>query len=203
MSDVKATIRDCLGAVEQIRSAALRNHDAGVGDICAALCRGMGLESGLTATLAYAARLHDIGKIVVPEAIINKPGPLDAGEIAVMRQHPMLGFQILSTSGDSTVKAAANAARYHHECWDGSGYPEGLAGEAIPREARIVAICDVYHALRETRSYRAGLPHDQVMGMILSGDPKGRLHSGKFDPAVAAGFRASADAIREAFDALG
>ena len=176
-----------------MRSATLRYHDAGVSAVCEALCRGMGLGPVLSARLSYAASLHDIGKIVVPDAIINKPGPLDDTEWAVMRQHPVMGFNILRDSEDITLKVAANAVLYHHECWDGSGYPHGLAGEAIPLEARIVGICDVYHALQ----------HDHVMSMILEGDGTGRLHAGKFDPQVLAVFRASSDAVREAFDALG
>ncbi|MEN3974204.1 HD-GYP domain-containing protein [Emcibacter sp. SYSU 3D8] len=186
-----------------MRSVTLRYHDAGVSAVCEALCRGMGLGPDLSARLSYAASLHDIGKIVVPDAIINKPGPLDEAEWAVMRQHPVMGFNILRDSEDITLKVAANAVLYHHECWDGSGYPHGLAGEAIPLEARIVGICDVYHALREARPYRAALQHDHVMGMILEGDGTGRLHAGKFDPEVLAVFRASSDAVREAFDALG
>jgi putative two-component system response regulator len=151
--------------------------------------------------MRFAAGLHDIGKLIIPERIINKPGPLDPDEWQVMRQHPELGFNILRGSDNEVVKVAANVVLRHHECWDGSGYPGGLAGEAISREARIVGICDAYHALRETRPYRAGMSHDTVMGMILEGDASGRLHPGKFDPAVLAAFRASGDAVRAAFEA--
>ncbi len=201
MNDVVAHIESCLTAVEEMRSRALRYHDRGVAEICEVLCGGMGLGDGLTSILRFAAGLHDIGKIVVPDAIINKPGPLDDHEWALMRRHPEFGFNILRRSSDRTIKLAANVILYHHECWDGSGYPHGLSGDNIPREARIVGICDVYHALREPRPYRPALPHDAVMDMILHGDGSDRLQPGKFDPDVLAAFRASAEAIRLRFDA--
>ncbi|MEN3973794.1 HD domain-containing phosphohydrolase [Emcibacter sp. SYSU 3D8] len=200
MNKVATSVHNCLIALEEMRSATLRNHDAGVAAICAALCRGMGIQSGLAVKLSFAAGMHDIGKVVIPDAIINKPAPLNTTEQKVMRRHPMMGFNILRNFGDDALKLAANAALYHHECWDGSGYPTRLSGTAIPLEARIVAICDVYHALREPRSYRAALSHDDVMGMILGGDGSDRLHPGKFDPAVLDSFRASAHGIQDAFE---
>jgi len=200
MDEVVSHIQHCLTAVEEMRSRALRYHDRGVAEICRVLCAGMGL-GGLAEPLCIAAGLHDIGKIVIPDAIINKPGPLDDAEWAVMRTHPQLGFNILRQSPNQSLKIAANVILYHHECWDGSGYPYGMSGEDIPREARIVGICDVYHALREPRPYRPALPHDTVVGMIVNGDGSDRLQPGKFDPDVLAAFRASADAVRTAFDA--
>lgn len=111
--------------------------------------RGSGAGAGRGRAAGLAAGLHDIGKVVIPDAILNKTVPLDDGEWEVIRLHPVFGFKILQGGSDRTVKVAAAVVLYHHEAWDGSGYPEGLAGEAIPHEARIVSICDVYHALRE------------------------------------------------------
>ncbi|MGE0667282.1 MAG: HD-GYP domain-containing protein [Sphingomonadales bacterium] len=201
MDEVVSHIEHCLSAVEEMRSTALRYHDRGVADICRALCAGMGITGSLADELAFAAGLHDIGKIVIPDSIIHKPGPLDGGEWEVMRRHPEFGHAILRQSGNQSIRLAANVVMYHHECWDGSGYPKGLSGEAIPREARIVAVCDVYHALREARPYRPALPHDAVADMILRGDGTDRLHPGKFDPEVLSAFRAGEGAVREAFDA--
>lgn len=200
MNKVATSVQNSLFALEEMRSAALRHHDAGVAAICAALCRGMGIQSGLAAKLSFAAGMHDIGKVVIPDAIIRKSSPLNATEWEVMQQHPVMGFNILRNFEDDALKLAANAALYHHECWDGSGYPTRLSGAAIPLEARIVAICDVYQALREPRPYRAALPHDDVMGMILDGDGSDRLYPGKFDPAILATFCASAHGIRDAFE---
>ncbi len=201
MHDVVSHVENCLIAVEEMRSRTLRYHDRGVGRVARVLCAALGLGPGASSILEMAAGLHDIGKVVIPDAIINKPGALDDQEWQVMRQHTILGFNILRQSSNDTLKIVANVILYHHECWDGSGYPYGLSGEDIPREARIVGICDVYHALREARPYRPALPHDTVMGMIVHGDGSDRLHPGKFDPDVLAAFRASADDIRDAFDA--
>ena len=199
MNAVTTNIEKCLVAVEVMRAPALRVHEDGVAVLCAALCGVLGLSSDYSAQLRYAAALHDIGKVVIPDAILNKPGPLDDGEWAVMRQHSRLGFNILRGAEDATVRLAANVVLHHHECWDGSGYPDGLAGEAIPREARIVGVCDVYHALREARPYRDPLTHDHALSMMLQGE--GRMHPGQFDPVVLAVFGKNADVMRDAYEA--
>ncbi len=155
---------------------------------------------GAVDLVAYGASLHDVGKVVIPDAVLNKPGPLDAREWSLVRQHPLAGFRILDGSSDTTLRVAASVVLSHHEAWDGSGYPEGLAGDDIPREARIVGLCDVYHALREPRPYRPALHHDEVMAMILDGDGTGRLYPGKFDPDVLSAFRVAASRIEEAFE---
>lgn len=200
MDGVPSNVQKCLTAVEQIRFAAVHAHETGVGRLCGALCTIMGLESRFAACLHYAAGLHDIGKMTLPDAILKKPGELDANEWAIMRQHPKLGYSVLQGSADATVKIAARVALCHHECWDGSGYPDGLAGEAIPREARIVALCDVYHALREVRPYKPALSHDQVRHIILEGDGSGRTRPTKFDPAVLTAFALHSDLIRQVFE---
>ncbi len=200
MNDLATQIGRCLTAIEEMRSPALHFHDAGVAAICGVLCRGLGLGEGATSILCFAAGLHDIGKVVIPDAILDKPSPLDEAEWEVMRGHPRLGYNMLRDSSDTVIELAANVILHHHECWDGSGYPDGLAGEDIPYEARIVALCDVYHALREPRTYRPPLPHETVMGMILHGDGTQRLGPGKFDPGLLAAFRASGAALRDVFE---
>ena len=132
--------------------------------------------------LELAAPLHDTGKIGIPSAIWRKPGTLDPDEWALMKTHCEIGFEILSNSDVPVFRLAAEIARYHHEWWDGSGYPEGLAGEAIPESARIVAVADVFDTLGMKRPYRDAWSQDQVMASLHA--DAGR----HFDPSLIAAF---------------
>lgn len=124
--------------------------------------------------LAFGARLHDIGKIVVPDQILTKPGNLNEEEWELMKRHPVEGSKILNNIHH--LKPAVNYVLYHHERWDGSGYPQGLAGRDIPIEGRILAISDVYDALSTTRPYHPALPQYKVMEYL-------NTHAGvQFDP---------------------
>ena len=136
-------------------------YTRGHSDRVAATARGLALASGLTSpaaeTVAQAGRLHDLGKIGVPERVLGKCGPLTDEEWAVMRLHPLTGAQILAPLeffGEGTL-----IVRHHHERVDGSGYPDGLRGGDIPLGSRIVAVADVYDALTSDRPYRGRLPH--------------------------------------------
>ena len=104
--------------------------------------------------LLHAAPMHDIGKIGIADHILLKPGKLTAEEYQEMQKHPLIGAEIIGDCESALLKMAKTVALYHHEKWDGSGYPHGLAGEAIPVEARIVALCDVFDALTSTRPYK-------------------------------------------------
>ena len=151
----------------------------------------LGMDPGFVDTIFHASPLHDVGKIGIPDHILLKPGPLDTGERVVMQTHTSLGARIL-TQGDSAsayLRMGADIALSHHERWDGSGYPTGVAGDAIPLSARIMAICDVYDALRSRRPYKQPMPHDQAMRIILHGD--GRTLPGHFDPSVLDAFAGS------------
>jgi HD-GYP domain-containing protein (c-di-GMP phosphodiesterase class II) len=108
--------------------------------------------------------LHDIGKIGIPEAVLRKPGSLTAEEWTLMRRHPVIGAQIVAPFEFFT--AGATIIRHHHERVDGTGYPDGLAGDTIPLGARIVAVADVYDALTSDRPYRAALSRDDALGML-------------------------------------
>lgn len=119
--------------------------------------------------LEQAAPMHDTGKIGIPDAILRKPGKLDAEEWVVMRTHSRIGYEILSSSDAPVFQLAAEIALYHHEKWDGSGYPEGLSGTAIPESARIVAIADVFDALTMKRPYKEAWPVDRALATLHEG----------------------------------
>lgn len=132
--------------------------------------------------LLNAAPMHDVGKIGIPDAVLRKPGPLDADEWATMRRHPEIGAEIIGEHPSGVLQLAREIALAHHEKWDGSGYPRGLAGEAIPLSARIVAIADVFDALTTRRPYKEPWPVQEAMNHIAA-------QAGKhFDPALVALF---------------
>ncbi|WP_174875753.1 HD-GYP domain-containing protein [Vogesella oryzae] len=152
-----------------------------------ALAAGLGEE--LADELLHAAPMHDIGKIGVPDAILQKKGKLDDAEWVLMRQHTAIGARIIGEDSSSLLQMARRVAEYHHEKWDGSGYPHGLAGEAIPLEARIVAIADVFDALTSVRPYKPAWPVDEAIAYV-------RDQAGKhFDPRLAELFCAQLPAI--------
>ena len=126
-----------------------------------ALAHGMGEES---ANIIFnTAPMHDIGKIGIPDAILLKPGKLDAAEWQVMQRHPIMGAEIIGKHDNELLETARIIALTHHEKWDGSGYPQRLAGEAIPLEGRIVAIADVFDALMSVRPYKAAVSLEAAM----------------------------------------
>ncbi len=113
--------------------------------------------------------MHDVGKIGIPDAILLKPGRLDPDEWAVMQEHTVIGARILSGSSSDVLRAGEVIAISHHERWDGSGYPLGLAGESIPLLGRVCAVADVFDALTSDRPYRTRLAPDQAMEIMMEG----------------------------------
>ncbi|MEM6382912.1 MAG: HD domain-containing phosphohydrolase [Pseudomonadota bacterium] len=149
--------------------------------------RGSDLSPDALDRIVKAAPLHDIGKVGVPDAILQKPGRLDAAEFDVMKTHTSIGADALrqanhTLGGSAFLATAIEIAEHHHERWDGLGYPAGLAGENIPLSARIMAVADVYDAVRSPRVYKTGRSHEEAAAVI--GDGAGN----HFDPAVAAAF---------------
>jgi putative nucleotidyltransferase with HDIG domain len=130
-------------------------HTEEVVRLAVAVATELGLDFDAVRNVELGAVLHDIGKVRVPESMINKPGPLTESEWAIMKTHPEIGEHILRPI--QSMKAILPIVRHHHERWDGTGYPDGLAGRAIPLGARIVAVCDAYRAMSEDRPYRRAL----------------------------------------------
>ncbi len=147
---------------------------------------------------AIAAPLHDIGKVGIPDDILRKPGSLTDEEREKMKMHTTLGYQVLLSAthelnDNPMVVIAANIAKSHHEKWDGSGYPEGLSGEAIPLEARLMAVADVYDALISKRVYKEAMPHAEAVAIIH------RDAGSHFDPDVVKAFDRFADDLPEIY----
>jgi putative nucleotidyltransferase with HDIG domain len=127
-------------------------HSEEVADLAEKIARDLGLPEDQIETIRAAALVHDIGKVGIPDTILNKPGPLDEPEWQLIKKHTLIGFDLLKNL--EMYSEAAQVVKYEHERWDGSGYPEGLKGEQIPLGARIIHVADVYHALTSDRPYR-------------------------------------------------
>ena len=169
-----------MAATIDARDGYTHRHSERVAALTAQLARELGLSDAERETAELSALLHDVGKIAVPDAILNKPGKLTAEEFADMQKHPVHGVQILGNIQSATVKAVLPGVQYHHERWDGSGYPEGLKEEAIPFLGRLVGVADFYDALTSARAYRPAMPPAKAVEMIRDG--AGKL----FDPSIAA-----------------
>lgn len=159
-------------------------------DYSVALAKEIGWPVHRQQLLKLAAPMHDTGKIGTPDSILKKPGPLTDDEWVIMRMHSKIGHRILSVSHNPLFQMAAEIARYHHECWDGGGYPDDLRGVEIPESARIVAIADVFDALTMKRPYKDPWPVDKALAYI--GDNRG-----KFEPRLAEKFVALEDVLLE------
>ncbi|MDL2193667.1 DUF3369 domain-containing protein [Shewanella algae] len=157
-----------LGDVVESRSKEAANHVKRMAEYCHELALLAGLPETQADLLKRAAPMHDIGKIAIPDNVLLKPGKLDDIEWDVMRQHPIIGHQILANSERPILKAAGTIALQHHEKYDGSGYPRGLSGKEIHPFARIVAIADVFDALSHARCYKPAWPLDEVLSEMQS-----------------------------------
>jgi HD-GYP domain-containing protein (c-di-GMP phosphodiesterase class II) len=159
------TVRRLSMAVE-FRDEDTGAHIERIGRFSTLLAERVGLERELCERLGYAAPLHDVGKVAIPDAILLKPGPLTAEERAIVETHAEEGHRLLRGSSSSILDMAATIALSHHEKWDGSGYPRGLAGEEIPVEGRIVAVADVFDALTSDRVYRTAYSVEHAVEMM-------------------------------------
>jgi HD-GYP domain-containing protein (c-di-GMP phosphodiesterase class II) len=152
-------------------------HSEGVVGLALAVGDALGLEAERRRNLEFGAMLHDVGKIAVPKEIINKPGKLDPHEWEIIKTHPAEGERMLNRVGGFMVEVG-EIVRAHHERWDGGGYPDGLAGEAIPLEARIITCCDSWSAMRTDRPYRGAMSYEAAAEQMT-------VNTGtQFDPMV-------------------
>src|SRR4029077_11402511 len=170
----------------KVKDREARAHNLRVAHLCAHIGRQMSMSASELRVLARAGLMHDIGKLGIPEAVLEKHSPLDESEWLLMRTHPEMGLNLLDRAGQSSREVLA--VLYHHERLDGSGYPYGLKAEAIPVEARIVAVADTYDALTSDRPYRKACSQTEA-GRVLVEEAGSRL-DGK---AVGALFRALDD----------
>jgi HD-GYP domain-containing protein (c-di-GMP phosphodiesterase class II) len=168
---------------------ALRERDDNTGahsdrtaDLSLELGRACRLSTADLAILALAAKLHDVGKIGIPDNVLLKPGRLDAEELNLMRSHPRRGYDILTSILDDDELAVASVVLHHHEGFDGAGYPDRLKGEAIPVMSRIVAVADSYDAMATIRPYHAPRSHAEIMHVMFE------VQGGNYDPYIRTAF---------------
>ncbi|MCX6555226.1 MAG: response regulator [Candidatus Aminicenantes bacterium] len=171
-AEIRATQEQII--VRLVAASGCRDEETGehirrMGEYAAVLARASGWNEAEAEVIRLAAPMHDVGKMGVPDAILRKPGKLSRDEFEQMKEHTRIGARILEGSGIALLELAKEIALHHHEKWDGSGYPGGLSGEAIPLSARIVAVCDVYDALVNDRVYRPALPEVQALTIMKEG----------------------------------
>jgi putative nucleotidyltransferase with HDIG domain len=166
-----------LAAALEAKDAYTNDHASQIAELAGAVCERLGIPAGEARIIRLGALLHDIGKIGIPEAILRKPGPLSAEEMARMQEHPDIGARILEPV--PYFADLVPLVRSSHERWDGGGYPDGLGGPAIPLGSRVIAVCDAFHAMIEDRVYRKAL---SVEGAVTEIE---RCSGTQFDPTCA------------------
>ena len=170
----------------EARDPYTRGHSARVTEFALAIARRLATEEPVVEAIQMGGPLHDIGKVGIPDDVLLKPGPLDHDEFDLIRTHPSAGAELID--GISAFRSAVSCVLHHHERWDGTGYPDRLAGDEIPLEARILAVADAYDAMTSTRPYRSALaPNDAAREVA-------RCAGSQFDPDVAEAFSAAFEA---------
>ncbi|MBK3400314.1 MULTISPECIES: HD domain-containing phosphohydrolase [Methylobacterium] len=167
------------------------DHVARVANYTVLIAEALGLPPDQCRLISLASTMHDVGKIAIPDAILLKPGPLSTEERREMERHAERGARILANSSSDVVRLAAEIAVSHHERWDGTGYPNGLAGPAIPLAGRIVAVADVFDALTSDRPYKRAWTLEAAHAFLL------RESGAHFDPAVVEAFLSRWDAVAD------
>jgi HD-GYP domain-containing protein (c-di-GMP phosphodiesterase class II) len=183
MGELELLLLDTIKAIAatiDARDGYTHRHSERAAALTSRLAVEMGLSEAERQTAELSALLHDVGKIAVPDVILNKPGKLTPEEFAEMQKHPLHGAQILGNIHSSTIHAVIPGVQYHHEKWDGTGYPEGLKGDAIPFLGRLVGVADFYDAVTSPRAYRGAMSGTAAIKLIADGSGT------HFDPAVAA-----------------
>ena len=175
-SGAREQARDVLMRTMHAKQPDLRSHSSEVADLAVAVARRMGMDGEEIDEIARAAELHDVGKVGIPDAILDKPAGLDATEWELMHQHTILGERILNAA--PALRPVARIVRSTHERWDGAGYPDGLRGAEIPLAARIVAVCDAYDAMTTERAYSPAVGHEGACQELRD------MAGSQFDPQV-------------------
>jgi putative two-component system response regulator len=180
LESAQIEILERLAQAAEFRDDETGHHTQRVGRLAALLAQELGLPADQVDLIRRAAPLHDVGKIGIPDAILLKSGKLTSEEFAVMQTHTTIGARLLAGGGSHLIRLAQEIALTHHERWDGSGYPHGLAGEAIPLAGRIVAVVDVFDALTHARPYKPAWAPTTALAEIT------RQQGRQFDPTVVA-----------------
>ncbi len=189
LAQEKILLRLALAA--EYRCGEASAHLVRIGELSALLARAIGQPESYCRDLRRAAPLHDIGKIGMPDGVLSKPGRLNESDWRIMRRHPEIGARLLSHSGIDLLDMAAEVALFHHERYDGLGYPQGVWGRDIPLCGRIVALVDFFDALTMERSFRQAVPVVEALRMVRAGS------GGHFDPRMVEAFLDNQAAILE------
>lgn len=182
LEEARVEILQRLSYAAEFRDDDTGQHTKRVASVAMALGLAVGMESHRLELIHLAAPLHDVGKIGIPDAVLLKPGKLTAAEFEIMKSHASIGARILAGGESPLVRMAEMIALNHHEKWDGTGYPNGVKGKAIPLEARLVSVADVYDALTHARPYRGAWSVEQTRNEIAQGAGT------QFDPELVASF---------------
>lgn len=174
-----------LSLAAEYRDGATGAHIRRMSHFAVVVARKLKLDDDIVENIYYAAPMHDVGKIGIPDRILMKPSQLDAEEWEIMKQHSAIGAKILETSDAEFIRLAHTIALTHHEKWDGTGYPKGMKGPEIPIVGRLIAVVDVFDALISNRPYKPPLPIDSAFSIIREGS------GSHFDPEVVAAFFAA------------
>ncbi|HUP40123.1 MAG TPA: HD domain-containing phosphohydrolase [Vicinamibacterales bacterium] len=180
-----------LAILAEYKDKVTARHIQRMSEYSAVLARGLNLPAAEVELILHASRMHDVGKIAVPEAILRKPSELDSHEWKVMRQHSAIGSRILEDSSSQILQAGRVIALHHHERWDGGGYPAGLSGSDIPLWGRICAVADVFDAVTSEGPYKPAFPNEEALQLLRDGKGK------HFDPRVVDVFFKCLDDILE------
>lgn len=188
-----------LATVAEFRDTDSAPHFSRISLFTNEISEAMNLDNEFIENITLASKLHDIGKIAIPDHILLKTSPLLDNEWEIMKTHTIIGEKILSGSNHKLLQMAASIALSHHERWDGSGYPYGLKGKKIPIDGRIVILCDHYDALRSKRPYKVAFNHEEALKILIEGD--NRTKPSHFDPIVLDAFLKVADVFKDIYDA--